>query len=187
MKKDLDIGDTDLPIPSVFQSSERHTDVSPEDISERWFISLKQASNTLKNTTQRLLRSALLPLSRCYRTDGMFHMKRLTEDWSTDTLDGRTKSLDGNRYAQVFASKNYFSKIYPMDSKAKAGDALKIFCKEFGVPDTLFSDGSKEQTGKNTTFVNQVCKYNIKHHVIEPNLHNQNPAEGVIHEIRRKW
>ena len=117
----------------------------------------------------------------------MFHMKRLTGDWSTNTLDGRTKSLDGNRYAQVFASKNYFAKIYPMDSKAKAGDALKIFCREFGVPDTLFSDGSKEQMGKNTAFVNQVRKYNIKHHIIEPNLHNQNPAEGVIREIRRKW
>ena len=35
MKNIVDIGDTDLPIPSVFQTSSRHTYVSPEDVSER--------------------------------------------------------------------------------------------------------------------------------------------------------
>ena len=78
LKKTLDIGDADLPIPSVFQSSKRHADASPEDLSERWFISIKQATKTLKNTAQRFLRSALLPLSRRYRADRTFQMKRLT-------------------------------------------------------------------------------------------------------------
>ena len=119
LQKNLDIGNNDILLPSVFQSSKRHTDVSPEDLSERWFISIKTAKETLKRTTQRFLRSALLPLSRRYRADRMFEMKRLTGKWSTDTIDGRTKSLDGNRYAQIFANKQYFAKIYPMDSKGK--------------------------------------------------------------------
>ena len=126
--KTFDIGDTDLPIPNVFQSSARHTSVSPEDLSEHWFISLKTAKETLRRTTQRFLRSALLPLSRRYRADRMFQMKRLRGKWSTDTVDGRTLYLDGNRYAQIFANESYFAKIYPMDSKSKAGDAFKIFC-----------------------------------------------------------
>jgi hypothetical protein len=27
----------------------------------------------------------------------------------------------------------------------------------------------------------------IGYHIAEPDLHNQNPVEGVIREIRRKW
>ena len=187
LSKSLDIGDTDLPYPSVFQSSSRHSDVSPEDLSERWYISIKTAEKTIKNTTQRFLCSAILPLSRRYRADRMFYLKQLKGHWSTDTIDGRTISLDGNRYAQIFANVNYFAKIYPMDSKFKAGDAFRVFCKEFGIPDELTFDGSKEQVCKNTTFMKQIRKHDVTYHVTEPNLHNQNPAEGVIREIRRKW
>ena len=74
-----------------------------------------------------------------------------------------------------------------MDSKSKAGDAFRVFCKEFGIPDELTFDGSKEQVCKNTTFMKQIRKHDVTYHVTEPNLHNQNPAEGVIREIRRKW
>ena len=186
-QKTIDIGNTDLSMPNVFQSSNRHTDVSPEDVSERWFISIQQAKDTIKRTTQKFLRSALLPLSRRYRADRMFHTKTLRGQWATDTIDGRTKSLDGNRYAQIFTSKQYFAKLYPMDSKGKAGDALKIFCREFGIPENLTFDGSKEQNCKGTEFMKQCRRYNINHHTTEPDLHKQNPAEGVIHQVRRKW
>ena len=152
-KSNLDIGKTDILRPNTFQSTKRHTDVSPEDLSERWCISIPQAIRTLKKTSQKFLRSALLPLSRRYRADRMFQRKTLVGHWSTDTLDGGNKSLDGNKCAQVFANKGYFAKIYPMDSKSKCGDALKIFCREFGVPERLIFDGSKEQTKKNTTFM----------------------------------
>ena len=117
----------------------------------------------------------------------MFGKRRLRGDWYTDTLDGRVVSKDGNRYGQVFANKGYFATIYPMDSKKKAGEALRLFCQEFGVPDRLTFDGSKEQTCKGTEFMKQVRKNNIDHHVIEPERHNQNAAEGVIREVRRKW
>ena len=187
VKSSLHISQNDIPVPSTFQSKSRHTDVSADDLSERWCISVNQAARTIKNTTQRFLRSAILPLSRRYRADRMFQRKLLDGDWATDTFDGRTKSLDGNRYAQIFSNKQYFSRVYPMDSKSKCGDALKIFCREFGIPKSLTFDGSKEQCGKNTTFVKQIRKNEIIFHIIEPELHNQNPAEGVIRELRRKW
>ena len=104
-QKTLDIGDNDISRPNVFQSSNRHIDVSAEDLSERWCISLKTAQKTLNKTTQKFIRSDLLPLSRRYRADRMFNKKTLTGAWSYDTLDGRTKSLDSDRYAQVFANK----------------------------------------------------------------------------------
>ena len=50
-QKTIDIGNTDLAMPNIFQSSNRHTDVSPEDVSERWFISIQQAKDTINRTT----------------------------------------------------------------------------------------------------------------------------------------
>jgi hypothetical protein len=102
-------------------------------------------------------------------------------------MDARCKSLDGNKYAQVFANKAYFSRVYPMDSKRKAGDALRLFCQEFGVPERLTFDGSKEQTCKGTMFMKQVRTHDIDHHIAEPDHHNQNPVEGCIRELRRRW
>ena len=62
-------------------------------------------------------------------------------------MDAICKSLEGNKYTQVFANKAFFSRIYPMDSKKKAGDALRLFFQELSVPNidvnywviTLFS------------------------------------------------
>ena len=175
----------DIPILNTFQSSERHTDVTASDLSERWGISIAQATKTLEKTTQRFLRSAILPLVRRYRTDRVFTRRTLSGYWSCDTMDGRCKFLDGNKYAQVFANTSYFAKIYPMDSKSKTGDALRMFCQEFGVPEKLTFDGSREQTGKGTTFMKEVRKQGIDYNSSEPLLHNQNPYEGLIREIRR--
>ena len=65
-KKTLDIGDTDIYIPNIFHSANRHTYVSSEDLSEKWCVRLKTAQETLKKTTQKFLHSALLPLFRRY-------------------------------------------------------------------------------------------------------------------------
>ena len=173
--------------PNTFVSTERRSDVSPEGLSNRWMIGLEQAKLTLKHTTQMFVRTAMLPLSRRYKADRIHRLPRLQGEWFTDTVDGRTKSRDGNRYGQIFANGAYFATIYPMDSKAKAGDALRVFCKEFGVPETLRFDGSKEQTGRNTEFTKQIRKHNIDFKISEPELHNQSPAEGVVREVRRRW
>ena len=73
-----------------------------------------------------------------------------------------------------------------MDSKRKAGDALRLFCQEFGVPERLTFDGSTEQGQAGTEFMNQIQTHSIDYHILEANLHNQNPVEGVIRELRRK-
>ena len=117
----------------------------------------------------------------------MYEKHQLRGKWFTDTLDGRVTSKDGNRYGQVFANRGSFATIYPMDTKGKAGDALRTFFLEFGVPEKLTCDGSKEQIGKKTDFIKQVRRNDIKLHVIEPGRNNQNPCEGVIRELRWKW
>ena len=110
----------DVPAANTFVSTERHTSVTPEVLSEIWGIGLQQAKKTLKRTTQNFFRSATMPLGRRYRSDRHFEKPRLRGDWSADTLDGRFVSKACNRYGQVFANKSYFAAIYPMDSKGKA-------------------------------------------------------------------
>ena len=67
-----------------------------------------------------------------------------------------------------------------MDSKRKAGDALWLFCQEFGVPERLTFDGSKEQGQGGTEFMKQIQTHSIDYHISEAKFHNQNPVEGVI-------
>ena len=61
-------------------------------------------------------------------------------------MNGRVRSKQGNRYAQIFFKKKYFYKIYPMDSKGQAGEALKTFRREFGIPEHPKFDGLQEQS-----------------------------------------
>ena len=62
----------DIPSARTFQSRERHSGITLADISERWYVGLSQANTTLNATTQRLVRSALLPLSVRYQADRMY-------------------------------------------------------------------------------------------------------------------
>ena len=87
----------ELPSVPTFQSKGRHSSVSPHDYSERWFIGLKKARDTIKNTTQRILRSTVLPLAPRYRGDRMYERPQIWGTVYTDTMDGQHKSLDRNK------------------------------------------------------------------------------------------
>ena len=47
--------------------------------------------------------------------------------------------------------------------------------------------GAPDQVGQNSEFMKEVQKQGIDFQVIETEQHNQNPAEGIIRDIRRKW
>ena len=182
------ISAVDVEARKTFISKERHPAISSEQLSERWNIGLKNARQTLKVTTQRGVRSAILPLSRRYRTDRMYNQRKLrNQKFYTDTLIGKFNSLTNNTCAQIFANESYFVKAYPMESKASAGQALRQFVRDYGVPEQLTSDGSGEQTGPTTLFMKNVRKYNIEHHISEPHRPQQNRAESVIREVKRRW
>ena len=74
-----------------------------------------------------------------------------------------------------------------MESKGHAGDALKQFTADFGVPDKIICDSSKEQTKRGTPFMEQVRKNHIDIHTTKPNRHNQSKEEGVIRELQKNW
>ena len=178
----------DVPAARTFVSSKRHSQVTSKNLSEKWNIGLEQAKQTLQVTTQKGVRSAIMPLSRRYRTDLMYQQKKLrNQKFYTDTVFGKCKSLTNNTCIQIFANEAYFVKAYPMEKKSMAGLALRQFVRDYGVPEKLTSDGASEQTGPRTEFMKTVRKYDIDHHVSEPQRPNQNRAESVIREVKRKW
>ena len=102
-------------------------------------------------------------------------------------MNRRYKSIDRNQYDQLFTNNAYFVKVHPMDSNRKAGDDLKILYQYFGVLEKLTFDGYKEQACKGTKFEKEAQRKCIDYQICETDLHNQNPVEGVIRELRRKW
>ena len=91
--------------------------VTPTDLSERWCIGLGQATEILKVTTQRVLQSAILLLVRQYRADRMFTRPRIRGTIYTDTMNGRYKSLNGNKNAQIFMNESFFAAAYQMEKE----------------------------------------------------------------------
>ena len=53
----------DVPLARTFHSKERHSTITPSDLSERWCTGLGQATQSFKATTQWLMCSAILLLA----------------------------------------------------------------------------------------------------------------------------
>ena len=89
--EEIYIGNSDVPDIKTFHNSERHTYTTAYDLSERWGISLAQATKTINKTMQKLFCSAVIPLASRYCTDGVFTIKTLQVQWKCDTMNGRCK------------------------------------------------------------------------------------------------
>ena len=96
---------TDIRQPRGFLSAERHSKTTPEDLSKRWGISVAQEALTMKSTTHKLVILAIMPLSRRYRADHMFNVKRIQCTIATDTMHGKVNSIHGEYYCQVLGNK----------------------------------------------------------------------------------
>ena len=168
-------------------TEDRHHGVSPELLAQKWGIGMEKAKNTLKSTTQNSIRSAVLPLTRRYRTDFMSQrLRRLNTTWYTDTLFSKQKSIIGNTCAQMFTDGKGFTYVHPMRSKAQAGEALHKVTIDVGVPNTMINDGAGEQTGDNTYFKEVLKRCHIDSRNIEPYSPWQNQAENTIGIIKAK-
>ena len=117
----------------------------------------------------------------------MFEVNCIRGSIATDTMHMRGPSIHNYSYAQVYGNKNFFVDVYPIVQKSGCGDTLDKFVRDYGVPDLLIYDGSKEQSKSGTSFQKNVRKYGIRTKMSEPHRPNQNPAEGVIRELRKKW
>ena len=168
-------------------TNDRHHGVSPELLAQKWGIGIEKAKMTLKSSTQDSIRSAILPLTRRYRTDFMSQrLRRLSTTWYTDTLFSKQKSVVGNTCAQLFTDGKGFTYVHPMTSKKYAGEALHKVTIDVGVPNTLISDGAGEQTGDSTYFQEVVKRCHIDSRLTEAYSPWQNQAENTIGIIKSK-
>ena len=104
-------------IPRTFLSKNRHSSTTSEDLSNRWGLSISQAEVNLKETTNKLTRSALMPLARRYIDNRMFDVRRIHGTMSTYTMDSRCQSIHNEQYCQVFGNKKIFVDVYPIKNK----------------------------------------------------------------------
>jgi hypothetical protein len=74
-----------------------------------------------------------------------------------------------------------------MEKKSLAGAALRQFIRDYGVPEQLTFDGSAEQVKPKTEFMKQIRDHHIDYHIIEPYRPQQNRAETVIREVKKRW
>ena len=179
----------DLPTRQTYTSTERHAKISAEVLADRFAIGLQRARATMNATLQRGTRSAILPIARRYRADRQFGLKRLNGKYATDTLWAKTRSIRGNIAAQIYSHKCGFCKAYLIDkaNNERVGHSLSTFVNEYGAPEHLTFDGAAVQVGRKTLFQKYVRKYEITTHRSAPRRPNENPAEGAIREIKKKW
>ena len=76
-----------------------------------------------------------------------------------------------------------FAEAYPITRKKDCDEALKRFIRDYGAPDAMITDGSKEQTKPGTAFQAILQKNNIVSVVTPPHCPNYNPAETVIQVV----
>ena len=106
---------------------------------------------------------------------------------STDTMDARFNSIHAEKYLQVFGNKEFFVEAYPIKQKADCHEGLDKFVRDYGAMERLIYDGAPEQIGRNMEFQRIMQKYDIRGHIAESGRSSQNPVEGCIRELRRRW
>jgi hypothetical protein len=74
-----------------------------------------------------------------------------------------------------------------MERKSFVGTALQQFIRDYGVLELFTFNGAAEQVKRKTEFMKQVRKYSIDYHIIEPHRPQQNRAETIIREMKRRW
>ena len=108
-------------------------------------------------------------MSRRFRTnDRQLRYRRIAHDLFTDTLEATVPSwFRQNRYAQVFAMRFGWTRVFPMKHKSDAHEGLSLLAQHGGVPLAIIMDGSKD-------LIKQT----------EPYSPWQNAAEGSICEVK---
>ena len=106
----------------------------------RWKISLEAAKRTVNAITKHGVRTILHDtLHRRFRTnDHQLRYRRLSHDVFTDTLEPAVISWHRkNRYAQAFATRLCWMRVFPIQKKSDALEGLSLLAARDGILSTL--------------------------------------------------
>lgn len=154
---------------------------SPEFLSKIWSIKIDEVEKALEQNTILYNRSAANDLSRrAVNSDRRTRYRRIRSNFFTDTffVDKKATTKDGFNCMQLFVSDKGFVAVYPMKSKSDFPKALKLFCKEVGVPERLVVDGAREQTSREVKSFTQEVGTTLQ--VLEESTQWANRAELYI-------
>ena len=124
-------------------------DLTPEYLSRLWRITLEDAKNTIRATTQRTIRKSegmksrrfkTVPHHRIYKHLGNHYLSK----FCSDTFVSKIPSLRGNKYVQLLVNRANFNRSYPMRSRAHAPQALDRFFHKVGLPSEILTDNAPE-------------------------------------------
>jgi len=162
--------------------------ISIDQLARMWMISEDQARLTLQTTTQDYIRQSIRAPFKRYSTEftSGHNYRRLDERFYSDTAFSKYRSLGGNKCVQVIASREFIW-VHPMPRKGLAGDALRRFHEEIGVPKIMRVDNSLEQTGENSDFRMRCNKVGTRMEQTEPKSPWQNQAERWIGYLKQRW
>ena len=99
----------------------------------------------------------------------------------------RTKLLDRNTGAWVYTT-GKFTAFYPVAKRLEAGDKLRRFADNVGIPDRLRTDQAQEIMGKNTEFQSQAKRLHIDITHTKSERSNQNHgADTELGELQKSF
>jgi len=170
----------------AYVSHDRYIKITADRLAECFGIA--KANAILLATTQRWVRSVILPLSRQYRADKYYGVRTMNGKFVTDTWWSKIRSLSGNIASQVYYHKSGFSAPYHLHTATgnTLGYSLLSLIHDYGKPEHLTFDGIPTQTGHNTLFMQTICQAKISFHISVPYQPNENPAEDGVQEVKRR-
>jgi hypothetical protein len=142
---------------SALSLKEHGTVITKEILVKRWGIGLDTAHRTLELMMQKGVRRVLHPVEHRYRMrQSHLHFPTLKTHFYTDTMFSTTKSIHGNKCAQVFTNGIGYDLFYALEKEADADDALNDVIQSVGIPMELVLDGAKAETqGRSGTVVKE--------------------------------
>ncbi|CAJ1933483.1 unnamed protein product [Cylindrotheca closterium] len=122
--------------------------VKPEQLAQRWRISLECACRTLKKTTQRALRDwTKVKGSRRFRpTQFQLEYPRLRADIWANIKQGPCVSAEGNKYVAVYAAACQWARGYALKKESEVSNLLKEVFRDIGSPRVLRPDDAQSLT-----------------------------------------
>ena len=103
-----------LPTRQTYTPTELDRKISAKVLADRFLIGIERARATLRETVQRGTSSAILPISRRYRSDRKNTVKRLYGKFATYTIWEKSMSLQGNVESLMYSHKCGFNASYPI-------------------------------------------------------------------------
>jgi hypothetical protein len=176
---------SEVNMPSLTSDMRDGGGVDVATLAKNFGIGIEAAKRTRLVTTQRGVKRIIHPsLSVRFRTnDRQLRYLRLPVTCFTDTMLSNSKSIQGNKEAQVFFTANGWTRSFPMAKEKDAQEALSLLFHRDDVPNVMVMDGAKAQIQRGFQQKLREAGCHIKQ--TEPHTPKSNTAEGSIRELKR--